>query len=109
MALEVEEWRRGQIRWPASEALVQHGSVVTRRRSGARLGGDVLRTRAVGSGKSGGSFRAALSVPLWRGCMAALPWPGGDWAPTCGPRRGKKETDKWDPAAEKSELKTLPK
>jgi hypothetical protein len=87
MAFPAEEWRRDQIRRPASEALGRHGSVVTcvGNRWREMVAGTVreewrrLRTRAVGRGKSGGSFGPALSVPLWRGGVAVLPPPGEGW------------------------------
>jgi hypothetical protein len=117
--------RRGRVRRLASEVLRRHGSAVTYTGNGwremaagtvkdddvARLpDGRVERGRAAtGFGhRRLGAGRVAValdrrcrpghgrSAPLWHGCMV----PGGDGAPTCGPRRGNVETDRWDPATE---------
>jgi hypothetical protein len=55
-----------------------------------------LRTGSVGAFMAWGrgSATPARRRVAWH--MA----PGGDGAATCGPRRLKDETDKWDPAAE---------
>jgi hypothetical protein len=89
--------------------------VLTRWRGGARPGGDGLRTRVVGSGKSGSGFRPTLSARtravgafMARACGSAGPArqrvvrrmvPGGDGALMHGPQHGKEETDRWNPAA----------
>jgi hypothetical protein len=54
------------------------------------------RTRAVGTFMA--RARGSATSTRWR--VAQCVAPGGDVAPMDGPRRGKEETDRWDPAAQ---------